>query len=128
MPIVWQERENERAFHLSIQPEDVSWGESSAKWSMAARHWQTAFWSLCHENHRIVPSASWYNKRSWRRIFTTSHLVLMPHEWMRRALSILEQVKVLRTAGTEMSAVENEGNSITKSLNDAKTALTEVAE
>ena len=38
--------------HLSIQPalayEDVSWVESSAKLRVAARQWQTAFWSVCH--------------------------------------------------------------------------------
>ena len=48
--------------HQSIQPalayEDASLLESSAKLRMAARQWQTAFWSLCHTKHCMVPSAS----------------------------------------------------------------------
>ena len=35
---------------------------------MAARQWQTAFWSLCHTKHCMVPSASRYNERNWRRM------------------------------------------------------------
>ena len=46
--------------------EDASWLESSAKLRMAVRQWQTAFWSLCHTKHCMVPSASWYNERNWR--------------------------------------------------------------
>ena len=54
--------EREREFHQSIQPalayEDASLLESSATLRMAARQWQTAFWSLCHTKHCMVPSAS----------------------------------------------------------------------
>ena len=63
--------ERDREFHQSIQPalacEDASWLEPSAKLRMAVRQWQTAFWSLCHTKHCMVPSASWYNERNWRR-------------------------------------------------------------
>ena len=52
------QREGERKFHYSIQPalayEDASWLVSSAKLRMAARQWQTAFWSLCHTKHCMV--------------------------------------------------------------------------
>ena len=47
----------EREFVLSIQAaltyEDACWFESSAKLTMAARQWQTAFWSLCHTKHDL---------------------------------------------------------------------------
>ena len=36
---------------------------------MAARQWQTAFWSLCQTKHCMVPSASRYNDRNWRRMW-----------------------------------------------------------
>ena len=34
---------------------------------MAVRQWQTAFWSLCHPKHCMMPSASWYYEGNWRR-------------------------------------------------------------
>ena len=43
--------------------------ESSATLRMAARQWQTAFWSLYHTKHCMVPSASRYNDRNWRRMW-----------------------------------------------------------
>ena len=55
---------------LSIQQalahKDASWLESLAKLRLAARQWQTALWSLCHTNHCMVPSTSWYSERNWR--------------------------------------------------------------
>ena len=46
-----QKRERETP-HWSIQPalahEDASWWEALAMSRMAAKQWQTAFWSLCH--------------------------------------------------------------------------------
>ena len=44
-------------------------GWSVAKLRMAARQWQTAFWSLCHTEHCMVPSPSRYNERNWRRLW-----------------------------------------------------------
>ena len=68
----------EREFHSSIQPalayEDASWLESSAKLRMAVGQWQTAFWSLCHTKHCMVPSASWYDEQNWRRTWDQSAL------------------------------------------------------
>ena len=60
MTVWYRERERERErIHWSTQPalayEDASWLESSAKLRMAARQWQTAFWSLCTK-HCMVPS------------------------------------------------------------------------
>ena len=48
--------ERERLFPQPAY-EDVSWLESLAKLGMAARQWQTAFWSLCHTKHCMVPKA-----------------------------------------------------------------------
>ena len=93
------EREREREeFHESIQPalayEDASLLESSATVRMAARQWQTAFWSLCHTKHCMVPSASRYNDPNWRRMWAkwgqsktkclSSPNALVPHKVQRR--------------------------------------------
>ena len=52
------DQRDRRKFHWSVWPslayEAASWLESLAKLSMAARQWQTAFWSLRHTKHCMV--------------------------------------------------------------------------
>ena len=52
-----RERERERIslVHSALAYEDASLLESSAKLRMAARQWQTAFWSLCHTKQMLAP-------------------------------------------------------------------------
>ena len=71
-------RERERERDLSIQPalayEDVSMLESSTRLSMAAQQWQTAFWSWCHMNDCMTPSASRNSDPNCQRICTKCEL------------------------------------------------------